>query len=53
MQYDFEWDTQKAKTNLSKHRISFERATTVFRDPNAISILEVCNIVGNIHEKRI
>ena len=33
MQYDFEWDPQKAKTNLTKHRISFERATTVFRDP--------------------
>ena len=38
MQYDFEWDTWKAKTNLSKHRISFERATTVFCDPKAISI---------------
>ena len=38
MQYDFEWDPQKAKTNLTKHRVSFERATTVFRDPNAISI---------------
>ncbi|KOR32110.1 hypothetical protein TI05_09335 [Achromatium sp. WMS3] len=38
MQYDFEWDHRKAKTNLFKHRISFERAATVFRDPNAISI---------------
>lgn len=38
MQYDFEWDPQKAKTNLAKHRISFDGATTVFRDPNAISI---------------
>ena len=38
MQYDFEWDHRKAKTNLFKHRISFERATTVFRDPSAISI---------------
>jgi uncharacterized DUF497 family protein len=38
MQYDFEWDPHKAKINLSKHGISFERATTVFRDPNAISI---------------
>ena len=32
MQYDFEWDPRKAKTNLSKHCISFERAATVFRD---------------------
>lgn len=38
MQYDFEWDPKKAKTNLSKYRIGFERATTVFRDPSAISI---------------
>jgi len=38
MRYDFEWDNQKAKANVRKHRISFERATTVFRDPNLLSI---------------
>jgi len=38
MQYDFEWDPKKAKNNLSKHSVSFERAATVFRDSNAISI---------------
>jgi uncharacterized DUF497 family protein len=29
---------RKAKSNFSKHKISFERATTIFRDPNLISI---------------
>lgn len=29
---------KKAKSNFLKHRISFERATTIFRDPNIISI---------------
>jgi uncharacterized DUF497 family protein len=28
----FEWDPQ-AKLNLRKHRVSFEEATTAFRDP--------------------
>jgi len=30
---EFEWDPQKAKSNLSKHDISFEEAKTVFEDP--------------------
>ena len=38
MRYDFEWDTGKAKSNVRKHKINFERATTVFRDPNILSI---------------
>jgi len=38
MRYDFEWDIRKAKSNLDKHQISFERATTIFRDPNLLSI---------------
>src|SRR5215207_4525909 len=38
MRYDFEWDIRKAKSNLDKHKISFERATTIFRDPNILSI---------------
>lgn len=28
----FAWDTKKAKANVRKHGISFEEATTVFRD---------------------
>jgi uncharacterized DUF497 family protein len=29
----FEWDSRKAKRNFAKHRVSFEEATTAFRDP--------------------
>ena len=28
----FEWDEEKAKANLDKHKISFEEAETVFDD---------------------
>jgi uncharacterized DUF497 family protein len=38
MHYDFDWDIRKAKSNVLKHKISFERATTIFRDPNLLSI---------------
>ena len=29
----FEWDPRKAATNLRKHGVSFEEASTVFFDP--------------------
>jgi len=29
----FEWDRLKAKSNLWKHRVSFEEATTALLDP--------------------
>jgi uncharacterized protein len=29
----FEWDTNKAAKNLSKHQVSFDEAKTVFDDP--------------------
>lgn len=38
MRYEFEWDPKKAVRNLRKHGISFDRATTIFRDPNLLSI---------------
>jgi uncharacterized DUF497 family protein len=34
--YLFEWDPKKAGSNLRKHGISFEEATTVFADPLAV-----------------
>ncbi|PIR22552.1 MAG: hypothetical protein COV44_07355 [Deltaproteobacteria bacterium CG11_big_fil_rev_8_21_14_0_20_45_16] len=34
----FDWDPEKAKANLSKHKISFALATTVFDDPIHLSI---------------
>jgi uncharacterized DUF497 family protein len=30
---EFDWDPQKAATNLAKHEVSFEEAATVFSDP--------------------
>ena len=32
----FEWDEDKAKKNLQKHRVSFEEAQTVFFDDDAV-----------------
>jgi uncharacterized DUF497 family protein len=29
---EFEWDSKKAKSNLRKHKVSFEEAATVFND---------------------
>jgi len=36
----FEWDANKAASNLKKHGISFEEAALVFRDRYATSRLE-------------
>ena len=40
VQYDFEWDPVKAQANLKKHRVSFEAAVTVFRDPRALTVFD-------------
>ena len=34
----FEWNRQKAKSNMRKHRVSFAEAVTVFDDPWLIMI---------------
>jgi len=34
----FEWDEEKNRANLAKHKISFETAQSVFDDPFALSI---------------
>jgi hypothetical protein len=33
----FEWDPKKARSNLSKHGVSFEEASTTFADPQSIT----------------
>ena len=33
----FEWDSAKAADNLAKHRVSFEEASTVFRDTLSVT----------------
>ncbi len=34
----FEWDPQKAKSNLEKHGVSFEEASTAFQDTLSLTI---------------
>jgi len=35
MALKFEWDEEKAGSNLSKHKVGFDEASTVFVDPLA------------------
>jgi uncharacterized DUF497 family protein len=30
---EFDWDSNKASSNLSKHGVSFDEAQTIFDDP--------------------
>jgi len=39
-QYQFEWDQRKARQNAKKHGVTFERAATVFLDPEASSLFD-------------
>ena len=40
MTTDFEWDSVKAATNLKKHGVSFEEATTSFFDVLSVTICD-------------
>ena len=35
---NFEWDPNKAQSNLDKHGVAFEQAATVFGDPLSLTI---------------
>ncbi len=37
MELVFEWDANKARANLGKHKVSFEEAKTLFNDPFLIT----------------
>lgn len=41
-----EWDPQKAKANLSKHRVSFEEAASALADPMAATGADPDHSVG-------
>ncbi|MBI2556643.1 MAG: BrnT family toxin [Planctomycetes bacterium] len=41
MKLNFEWDEEKAKANLKKHKVSFDEATTIFIDPFSITIPDI------------
>ena len=45
----FEWESEKAATNLRKHGISFETACEVFFDP-FLRMIDPENLDGQIRE---
>jgi hypothetical protein len=47
----FEWDEDKNKANIVKHKISFESAQYVFLDPQALIKLD--RMVGSERRKHI
>jgi len=56
----FEWDVEKARANVRKHRVPFEEAATVFGDPLSITIPDPLHpkeeeryvIIGRSHRER-
>ncbi|MBU4273012.1 MAG: BrnT family toxin [Planctomycetes bacterium] len=38
MSLQFEWDSGKAKSNMAKHGVLFDEASTVFQDPLSLTI---------------
>lgn len=61
MPLSFEWDEPKARTNLAKHGVSFEEATTVFGDPLSLAIPDPAHsqteerfiILGHSHRQKL
>ena len=51
MQYNFEWDPAKARSNAEKHGITFEQATDIFADPMALTVYDADNM-GEYNEER-
>lgn len=49
MQYNFEWDPNKALSNVEKHGITFEEAGEVFLDALHVSIF---GVEHSEHEER-
>jgi uncharacterized protein len=47
--YVFEWDAAKATTNLRKHGVTVEEASTVFGDPLALLMPDPDH---SVHEER-
>jgi uncharacterized protein len=40
LQYIFKWDPVKARGNVRKHGVTFERAASVLADPRALTIFD-------------
>ena len=50
---EFEWNPDKAQSNMRKHRVSFEDAVRVFLDPNRIETFEVREAYGEDRWKTV
>lgn len=48
MNFRFVWDKDKALSNLSKHGVSFDEASTVFHDELSITISDIEHSIGEI-----
>ncbi|MBN8733363.1 MAG: BrnT family toxin [Acidobacteria bacterium] len=44
--FQIEWDSAKARSNLTKHHVSFEEAAQIFHDPLALTIPDEEHSVG-------
>jgi uncharacterized DUF497 family protein len=61
MPLNFQWDMNKARTNLTKHGVSFEEAATVFGDPLSLTIPDPAHsqvegrwiVLGHSHQKKL
>jgi len=61
MPLGFEWDANKASTNLAKHGLSFEEAATVFGDPLSLTIPDPAHsqvedrfvIIGKSYQRKL
>jgi uncharacterized DUF497 family protein len=38
--YNFEWDPRKAINNRDKHGVAFDEAAAIFKDPQAVSVVD-------------
>jgi uncharacterized protein len=61
MPLSFEWDERKAKSNVAKHGVSFEEASTVFGDPLSLTIRDPAHsqvedrsiVLGQSHQRKL
>lgn len=57
----FEWDKNKARKNLKNHNVSFDEASTAFRDTLSLTIYDPLHsesedrfiLIGNSHANRL
>ena len=47
----FDWDLEKAALNARKHRVTFEEAMSVFRDPLSLTVADIAH--SDVEERLI